>query len=229
MLIVQFEVERCEGELASIKNTGIRQLRVIHFFDDFRWNFLRWIAVIGRKRIEHFLVPDPILQHLRWRFYEIPRHMRSGETAVLRASDNRMKRVTEFVEQSFDFLVCHQRRLVRCRRRKIAKQGDSWPLVFSVRQQFASDDFELGEVIEFSFARKHIEIKHPERLAGGGIGHHVELEIVDPFVRRSDLLKRQTKDALIYIEHAVEHLWNGKYARNASLSTAYFCLSRWLA
>ena len=117
-----------------------------------------------------------------------------------------MKRVTEFVEQSFDFLVCHQRRLVRCRRGKIAKQGDSWPLVFSVRQQFATDDFELGEVIEFSFARKHIEIKHPERLAGGGIGHHVELEIVDPFVRRSDFLKLKTKDALINIEHAVEHL-----------------------
>src|SRR6266536_5973284 len=74
MLIVQLQVERCEGELASIQNTGIRKLGVIHFFDYFRGNFLRWIAVIGRKRIEHFLVPYPVLQHLRWRFYEITRH-----------------------------------------------------------------------------------------------------------------------------------------------------------
>src|SRR5438067_13603603 len=104
--------------------------------------------------------------------------MRSGETAVLRASDNRMKRVTEFVEQSFDFLVRQQRRLVRCRRRKIAKQRDSWPLVFSIRQQFAADNLKLGKVIEFSFARKHIEIKHSERFARGRIGHHIKLEIV---------------------------------------------------
>src|SRR5947207_13989664 len=97
MLIVQFEVERCEGELASIKNTGIRQFRVIHFFDDFRWNFLRWIAVVCRKHVEHFLVHDPVMQHLRWRFYEIPRHMRSGETAVPPARDTRVKSATDVV------------------------------------------------------------------------------------------------------------------------------------
>ena len=125
-----------------------------------------------------------------------------------------MQSVTEFVEQSLDLLVRHQRGLVSRRRRKVAKQGDSWPLVFSIRQQFAADDFELCEVIEFSFARKHIEIKHPERFARGGIGHHVKLEIFDPFVRCGDLLEFQTKDALINIEHAVEHfLEREKYAQ----------------
>src|SRR5258708_13820012 len=212
MLIVQLQVERREGELASIKNTGIRKLGVIHFFDYFRWNFLRWITVVGRKRVEHFLVPDPVLQHLRRRLHEITRHMRSGKTAVLRASDNRVQSVTEFVEQSLDLLVRHQRRLVSCRRRKVAKQGDSWSLVFSIRQQFAADDFELCEVIEFSFARKHIEIKHPERFARGGIGHHVKLEIFGPFVRCGDLLEFQTNNALLNIEHAVEHfLYREKY------------------
>src|SRR5215510_10631922 len=117
-----------------------------------------------------------------------------------------MQSVTEFVKQSFNFLVGHQRRLVRCRRRKVAKQGDCWSLVFSIRQQLAADDFELSKVIEFSFARKHIEIKHSERLARGGIGYHVKLEIVDPFVRRGDPFKLQTKDALINVEHSVEHL-----------------------
>src|SRR4030095_1979975 len=107
MLVMQGEVERRERKLASIQNARIRQLRVIHLFDDFSWDFLRWIAVIGRKRIEDFLVPDPVLQHLRRRFYEISWHMRSGETAVLRARDNRMECVTEFVKQSLDFLVCH--------------------------------------------------------------------------------------------------------------------------
>ena len=61
-------------------------------------------------------------------------------------------------------------------------------------------------MIEFSFAWKHIEVKHPERLAGGGIGHHIKLEIVDPFVRRCDLLKLQTENVLINVEHSVEHV-----------------------
>src|SRR5215469_10722768 len=117
-----------------------------------------------------------------------------------------MQRMTEFVKESFDLLVRQQRRLIRCRRRKVAKQSNSWALVFSVVQQFAADNFELSEVIEFSFTRKHIEIKHPERFDGGGIGHHIKLEVVNPFVGRNDLFKLQAKDALINVEHAVEHL-----------------------
>src|ERR1044071_1412948 len=116
-----------------------------------------------------------------------------------------MQSVTKFVEQSFNLLVGHQRGLVRCRRRKITKQSDSRSLVFSIRQQFAADYFELGEVIEFSFARKHIEIKHPKRFARGSIGHHIKLEIVDPFVRRGNLFELQTEDALINIEHPIEY------------------------
>src|SRR4026209_3003249 len=116
-----------------------------------------------------------------------------------------MQSVTKFVEQSFNLLVGHQRRLVRGRRRKVTNQSDSWSLVFSIRQLFAADDFELGEVIEFSFARKHIEIKHSKRFARGRIGHHIKLEIVDPFVRHGDLLELQTEDPLINIEHAIEY------------------------
>ena len=61
-------------------------------------------------------------------------------------------------------------------------------------------------MIEFSFARKHVEVKHAERLAGGGIGHEIKLEIVDPFVRHGDLFKLQAEDALINGEHSIEHL-----------------------
>ena len=108
MRVVQREVERREGELAPIKNAGGRQFRVLHFLDYFRRNLLRWIAVIGRESVEHFLVPDPVLQHLRWRLDKIARHMRAGETAVLRASHDRVQRVAEFVEQRFDILVGQQ-------------------------------------------------------------------------------------------------------------------------
>ena len=72
------------------------------FLNYFRRNFLRRIAIIGRKSVEHFLVPDPVLQHLRRRLHEIPRHMRAGKTPVFRARDDRMQRVAEFVEQRFD-------------------------------------------------------------------------------------------------------------------------------
>src|SRR5438093_6660358 len=66
VLIVQSEIERRERELAPVKNTSIGQLGVVHFFNYLCWNLFRWIAVIGCKRVEHFFVPDPVLQHLRW-------------------------------------------------------------------------------------------------------------------------------------------------------------------
>src|SRR2546429_425208 len=71
MRVVQGEVERRERELAPIKNTGVGKLGVVHFFDDFGRNLFRRVAVISREGVEHFLVPDPVLQHLRWRFDEI--------------------------------------------------------------------------------------------------------------------------------------------------------------
>src|SRR5438876_3171369 len=120
VLIVQGQIERRERELAAIKNTGVRQLSVVHFFDDLCRNFLGWIAVVGSKRIEHFLVPDPILQHLRGRLDKITGNMRSGETAVLGASDNRMQGVTEFVKQRFHIAVCQQGWFVLSRRREVA-------------------------------------------------------------------------------------------------------------
>ena len=78
-------------------------------------------------------------------------------------------------------------------------------MIFSIGQEFAADDIELGEVIEFSFARKHVEIKHAERLARGGIGDEIKLEIVDPLVGRSDWFKLQSENVLIDGEHAIEH------------------------
>src|SRR6266498_5855485 len=78
--------------------------------------------------------------------------MRPGETSVLGASDNGMQAVAEFVEQRFYILVCEQRRFVRSWRREIAKQRDGGPLVFAIGQEFAADNVELREVIEFSFA-----------------------------------------------------------------------------
>src|SRR5436190_19268656 len=110
------------------------------------------------------------------------------------------------MKKCFNVAVRHQGGLVRARRWEIAEQGDGWSLIFSVRQQFAAQNLELCEVVEFSFARKHIEIKHSEGLTGGGIGHQIKLEVVDPFVRRGDLFKFQTKNALVDVEHAVEHL-----------------------
>ena len=60
-------------------------------------------------------------------------------------------------------------------------------------------------MIEFSFAREHIEVKHPERFATGGIRHQIKLEIIDPFVGGGDLFKFQTKDVLVNAEHPIEH------------------------
>src|SRR6266550_5236058 len=88
VLIVQSQVERCERKLASIENTGIGQLGVIHFLYYFRWNLFRGIAVIRGKYVEHFFIPYPVLQHLRRRLDKIPRNMSSGKSAILGASDN---------------------------------------------------------------------------------------------------------------------------------------------
>src|SRR4030095_3914731 len=125
---VQSEIERRERELAPVKNTGVGQFGVVHFLNYFSRNFFRWIAVIGGERVEHLLVPDPVLQHLRGRFDKITRHMSPGETAVLRARHNRMQSVTKFVEQRFHVGVRQQRWLVCSRRWKIADQCYTWPL-----------------------------------------------------------------------------------------------------
>ena len=65
-------------------------------------------------------------------------------------------------------------------------------------------------MIEFSFPREHVEIEHPERLPAGSVGHHVELEIVDPFFRCDNLGKFQAEDALIDVEHPIERPLEGK-------------------
>ena len=67
--------------------------------------FFRRIAIIGRERIEHFLVPDPVLQHLRGRFDEIRRDVRAGETRILGVRHDGVEGVAEFVEERFDVLV----------------------------------------------------------------------------------------------------------------------------
>src|ERR671918_1095252 len=133
VLIVQSEIKRRERELASVENTGVGQLGVVHFLNYFCWNFFRWIAVIGRERVEHLLVPDPVLQHLRGRFDKVTWDMSSGETAVLSASDNRMQSVTKFVEQGFHVAVRQQRWFVCVRRWKITDQCNGGPLVFAIR------------------------------------------------------------------------------------------------
>src|SRR6202045_2383769 len=116
-----------------------------------------------------------------------------------------MQGVAEFVKERLDILMAEQGGLVRAPRRKITKQRDGRALIFSVRQELAADDVELGEVIELSFAWEHIEVKHPKRFARGRIAHEIKLQIVDPFVRRRDLLKLQSKNVLIDGEHAIEH------------------------
>src|SRR5437764_3531909 len=132
--------------------------------------------------------------------------MRAGEAAILRASDNRMQTVAEFMKQCLHVLVCHQRRLVRTRWREIEKQRYYRPLVFSVWQQFATYDLELSEVIEFPFTREHIELEKPKRFTRRGIAHYIKLHVIDPFERHRDVFKFQPENALVNVEHPVEHL-----------------------
>src|SRR4029077_19888578 len=101
----------------------------------------------------------------------------------------------EFVEKSLYILVTQKGRLVLAGRREVTDERARRTLVFSVGQQLTRNDPELGEVIELSIAREHVEVEHAERLSAGRVGHHVELKIVDPFFRRDDLGKFQTEDA----------------------------------
>ena len=116
-----------------------------------------------------------------------------------------MQGVAKFVEESFHLRMAEQRWLVLARRRKIAQQEHGWPLIFSLRQKLALDDGEFSEVVVFSLARKHIEIKHAQRLAAGRISHHVKLEIVDPLVGRTDFFEFEPEDVLVDVEHPIEH------------------------
>ena len=56
---------------------------------------------------------------------------------------------------------------------------------------------EFGEMIVFAFAREHVQIEQPQRFAGGGVGHGVELQIGNPLVGGLDLLEFQAENALV--------------------------------
>src|SRR5262249_19127193 len=84
MRVMHCEVEGSEPKLPAIKNSGGRQLGVVHLLNDLGRDLFRRIAIIGGESIENFLVPHPILQHLRRRFDEITGDMCAGETAILR-------------------------------------------------------------------------------------------------------------------------------------------------
>src|SRR5204863_6729653 len=99
MRSVEREIEGSKSKLAPIVNTLGGQLGLLHFGNGFRRNLFRWVGVIGCKSIEHFLVPDPVLQHLRRGFDEIAGHVRAGEADVFRASDNGVEGVTELMEE----------------------------------------------------------------------------------------------------------------------------------
>ncbi len=107
MGIVEREIERRERKLPPVKHARRRELRLVHSLDDFGRNLFRRIAVISRESIEHFFVPNPVLQHLRGRFDEIARHMSSSKTTVLGPCRDRMQRVSELVEERFHVGVRH--------------------------------------------------------------------------------------------------------------------------
>src|SRR6476659_7218882 len=117
-----------------------------------------------------------------------------------------MQDVTKVVEQGFDFGVAEERRFVRGRRRKVAKQGHRRSLIFSIRQKLAADNFEFGEVIILSVARKHVEIEQAQWFPTGGVADRPELKIVNPFIWDRDFLELQAKNSLVDGKHSIEHL-----------------------
>ena len=77
-------------------------------------------------------------------------------------------------------------------------------------------------MIEFSFAREHVEIKHAERFARGRICDHIKLEIVNPFVGRGDPFEFQAENALIDVEHSIEHFLEGEIRAQSFLVDVVF-------
>jgi hypothetical protein len=108
MRSVQCQIKRGEGKLAAIKHARGRKLGVFHFLDCLPRNLFRRVMVIRRERIEHALIPHPVLQHLRGSFDEVRGHMRAGETGVFRVCRYRMQDMTEFVKQDFDLVMGQQ-------------------------------------------------------------------------------------------------------------------------
>ena len=100
---MQLKIDKGEGELSPIEGARCREPGIVHLLDDFRGNSFRRIAIIARKSVENFLVPNPVLQHLRWGFDEIYRHMGPGESAVFGAGQNAVQSVSEFVKERFHF------------------------------------------------------------------------------------------------------------------------------
>src|SRR6516225_3614728 len=108
MRVVHREIERRERKLSAIKDSGGRLLCVVHLLNDVGRNLFRGIAIISREGVEHFLVPNPVLEHLRGRFDEIAWNMRAGETSILGAGSDFVQAMSELVEQRFYVGMGHE-------------------------------------------------------------------------------------------------------------------------
>ena len=179
----------------------------LEFCEDGFRDFFRRVAIVGGEGVEHGLVPNPVLEHLRRRLDEVTRHACAGETCEPRLRENAVQRVAELVKQCLDVVVREQRRLVLAGRGEVADQRDGGPLVGAVRQAFAGDQREHREVVVLAVTREHVEVQRAERVAGGVVVNEVQRHLVVPFVRRSGRHDLQAEDAFVHAEHPVQRLF----------------------
>ena len=205
-LRMQSHVHQRERDLAAITRPLRSELCFLQLGQNVGGDLLGRIAIIARERVQHLLVPDPVLEHLGGGFDEVARNARAGEAGIPGAGHDRVHGVAKFVEQGLDVHMGKQRRLVFRRRREVADQRDRGALVLATGQQLAVDDTELRKVIVFALAREHVEVEQPERLTGLGVGDGVKLQTANPFVGRFDALEFEPEDVLVDAEHAVEDL-----------------------
>src|SRR5438128_2315989 len=118
-----------------------------------------------REEIERFLLPRPLLEHLRRRLDEVTRDARAREGRELRLAEQVMDDVTELVEEGDRVLVAHERGRGAARLRKVALDGADRYQPRTVRHLHGVADAEHGGVLVLAVARVEIEVEAAEHLA----------------------------------------------------------------
>ena len=103
------------GQLAQRAEAGAEITRGIHLVDQrTRDGFA--IRIHGEPG-QRVIVPDPVFQHLRGGFDEVPFEVAHGQAGKVRlGGEHAVDEVAEFVEEGLDLLVFHQAGRVVARR-----------------------------------------------------------------------------------------------------------------
>ena len=151
--------------------------------------------IVFTEPLENALIPDPVFKHLRRQLNKVLLNSVAGEARKVGCRAHVVHDVAELVEESFDFVVVHERWLALFRWIEVDYHcsGCSLDVISDDR---ALDKREHCGVVELSLTRVQVQVKQAKELVAFFIEDLVAGDITSPGLALA-LLKVQAKKLLV--------------------------------